>query len=1148
MSNPSPGSIRSIAYFTNHGHDPCAYLRLRSPLRNSGIMIIEGKEEGITYPERASQGDLVLIQRDFPRDLPAYEQIVALARQEKKPVVFEIDDLLLFLPETHPERKSQHYTESLLPMLQAIEEADFVTVTTGRLQEDLRQFNPNILLLPNFLDDAIWEMRPPCPAPGTETPLVIGYMGSESHMPDVEALVPVIEELLHRYPVGVRFHFWGVRPPTQIATHPQVTWIPAQTYEYEDFARYFLTQQADIFIAPLADNAFNRAKSPLKFFEYSALGAPGVYSRLEPFEQVITDGQDGLLAASQEEWVACLARLIEDPALRYQVASRAQETIRSKWLLSQNQTRWQAAYAHILQEYNASSGRASPAREVVKSINRQYYELNKLKDQHLRQKEQELAFQGQELELKEQALAQKAQELLQRGQELAQKDQSIQALSFELAEIKVSKAWKIALMIRRLRVALIPPNTRRARFARAAFHWLQGKKIRYTQQRSTALLDTLLEGEVRITACQELKPHQQAVDVIVCVHNALDDVRRCLESVVAHTTDPFSLIVVDDGSAEPTRDYLSAFATAEPRCQLLRNETAVGYTLAANIGMRRSTAPYLVLLNSDTIVGPEWVDRMVRAMQADDKIGVVGPLSNTASWQSIPKLSENGDWAINTLPPNTSVAQMSQWIARYSACILPQVPLLNGFCLMIRRALIDEIGIFDEETFGRGYGEEDDFNLRAGDAGWKKAIADDVYIFHAQSKSYSNARRYELARKSGEALQKKHGVDKIAASVAFMNPNRVMEGIRSRTPILVEREEILARGRQMYAGKKLLFVLPVIDAGGGANVIIDEARYMLQMGVEVRLFNLSDYKAGFLQSYPHLDIPTIFGEAEDLPRLAAAYDAVVASANYSVAWLKPLEQLDPAPILGYYIQGFEPLMYPDGSEPAQQALATYTMLKGCRRFTKTLWTRNMVYQNTGADSAVVGISVNIDLFRPRHQVALGQKPVTITAMVRPSSHYRNPQMTLSILRQVEKRFGKDVNIWLFGANEVREVVDEKYLDFNWRQLGKLTQPQVAAMLSKADIFTDFSSHQAMGLTALEAMSAGCCVIVPQNGGAVEFIRHQETGLVADTANEQANLHALEELVENDALRKQLQLAGMQHVVQYYPEKVSYNILKTLFDE
>lgn len=1122
-------SISSLAFFSNYDQDPCAYLRLRGPLRSQGIRVIEGKDGGRIFPERVSQGDLVVIQREFARELIAYKKIMELAQRDEKPVVFEIDDLLFHLPTTHPERLGVHYAESLLPMWLAMQQADWVTVTTPKLKEELTEVNKNIIVLPNFFDDSIWKMRQPMPKPDKNAPLVIGFMGSESHKPDLALIVPVLTKLLKRYPVELNFHFWGIKPPEEIAGCSQVKWIPAKTYEYVEFARYFQTQYADIFLAPLVDHKFNRAKSPLKFFEYSSLGVPGVFSRLEPFEQVIEDGDNGFLASSCEEWEEKLIQLIENQDLRMTMATNAQSTIQSKWLLSKNSHLWREAYEGILNSKLKKPAKASSNFEMVESLSSQYFELNGKRNRELLEKEQDL---------------------IQKEQELVQKEQLIQSLSFELAEIKVSRAWKIALLIRRMRTILLPPNTLRSRMASSVLRWLQGQRVNYVRRKRKALLDSLLDTKINEPGYKPVELHAENIDIIICVHNALEDVRHCLESVQKYTSEPFSIIIVDDGSDLPAKEFLQSFAALERRCKLIRNDDAKGYTLAANIGMRQSTSPYLILLNSDTIVGPEWVDRMVRAMESDSngKIGVVGPLSNTASWQSIPKLTENGDWAVNALPSGVTMSEMSKLVSTYSACIFPEVPLLNGFCMMIRKTLIDEIGYFDEENFGQGYGEEDDFNLRAEQAGWKKVIADDVYVFHAQSKSYSNLRRFKLSRQSGEILQKKHGIGLLADRVASMNPNRVMEGFRSHASIMPEREAIIKRGAERFSGKKVLFVLPVVDAGGGANVIIDEARYMIQMGVDARIFNLSEYRSGFIQSYPHLDIPTLYGSTKDLPKISAAFDAVIASANYSVEWLVPLQKMNEIPAMGYYVQGFEPLMYPENSDQAKQALASYTLIKGCKLFTKTQWTRKMVFEHTDVDPDVAGISVNVDLFRPRDMVPLGQKPVVIVAMVRPSSHYRNPIMTMQILKQVEKKFGNDVDIWLFGSNDIRDVIDHKYLDFKWKQLGKLTQKQVASVLSKADIFTDFSSHQAMGLTALEAMAAGCSVIVPQNGGAIEFIHNRKNGIVVDTASYQSSLQALEELVGDGQLRKQLQLSGIQDVVQYYPEKVSYNILNSLFGD
>jgi len=82
-------------------------------------------------------------------------------------------------------------------------------------------------------------------------------------------------------------------------------------------------------------------------------------------------------------------------------------------------------------------------------------------------------------------------------------------------------------------------------------------------------------------------------------------------------------------------------------------------------------------------------------MNLNKSIAVVGPLANTASWQSIPQLTNDGDWADNPLPQGVSVEKMAELVAEYSGYLFPEVPLLNGFCLMIRRGALDKVGLVD---------------------------------------------------------------------------------------------------------------------------------------------------------------------------------------------------------------------------------------------------------------------------------------------------------------------------------------------------------------------------------------------------------------------------------------------------------------------
>ncbi len=283
---------------------------------------------------------------------------------------------------------------------------------------------------------------------------------------------------------------------------------------------------------------------------------------------------------------------------------------------------------------------------------------------------------------------------------------------------------------------------------------------------------------------RKVAPHEHSAEIIVCIHNALDDVRRCLSSVIRYTLPPYRLILVDDGSQKETEEYLVNFSDTQ-NAVLIRNEEAKGYTLAANQGLRASQDKFVILLNSDTVVSEGWLDRMVQCAESSDRIGMVGPLSNTASWQSIPEVLVDGDWAANPLPEGVTVEDMAVLVAEDSKLIYPRLSFLNGFCIMIKRELINDIGYFDEETFGQGFCEENDYCLRARLNGWELVVADDVYVFHAQSKSYSHERRKKIGVESFKALVNKFGQSIIDDGVNQCRYDRAMLGIRARAKHLV---------------------------------------------------------------------------------------------------------------------------------------------------------------------------------------------------------------------------------------------------------------------------------------------------------------------------------------------------------------------------
>jgi len=249
-----------------------------------------------------------------------------------------------------------------------------------------------------------------------------------------------------------------------------------------------------------------------------------------------------------------------------------------------------------------------------------------------------------------------------------------------------------------------------------------------------------------------LRPPGHSIDIVVPVYNAADDLKRCVESVLLHTGGDYRLLLIDDGSPDKAVGVcfseIQSRALAQVRC--VSNRDNVGFTLTANlgIGLARDGAD-VVLLNSDTIVTRGWLDKLARCAQSDALIGTITPFSNNAEICSLPRFCENNKW-----PSERDTEPMVRALEWAAVPSYPDLPTGVGFCLYIRRALIDAIGAFDP-VFGLGYGEENDYCMRAARAGFRNVLCDDAFVVHLGGSSFG-AKRNDLARRNMAILLEHH--------------------------------------------------------------------------------------------------------------------------------------------------------------------------------------------------------------------------------------------------------------------------------------------------------------------------------------------------------------------------------------------------------
>ncbi|MFH1851403.1 MAG: glycosyltransferase [Candidatus Neomarinimicrobiota bacterium] len=231
--------------------------------------------------------------------------------------------------------------------------------------------------------------------------------------------------------------------------------------------------------------------------------------------------------------------------------------------------------------------------------------------------------------------------------------------------------------------------------------------------------------QVEATGSQQKPP---LASIIILTWNGIDYTRKCVESIRTNTRYPYEIIFVDNGSSDGTREYLADLVAGQRNFQLIANAGNHGFAAGNNQGMAAARGDYLVLLNNDVLVPEGWLERLVNCARLDQSIGLVGPLTNRISGLQMVADVPYTDPA-DSFEYSRRIAQAQR--GRYT----PR-RRIAGFALLIRRSLYDHIGGLDER-FGSGNYEDDDYCLRATAAGYKIMVAEDVFIHHFGSASFT---------------------------------------------------------------------------------------------------------------------------------------------------------------------------------------------------------------------------------------------------------------------------------------------------------------------------------------------------------------------------------------------------------------------------
>ncbi|HKP97817.1 MAG TPA: glycosyltransferase [Fibrobacteria bacterium] len=264
---------------------------------------------------------------------------------------------------------------------------------------------------------------------------------------------------------------------------------------------------------------------------------------------------------------------------------------------------------------------------------------------------------------------------------------------------------------------------------------------------------------------------EKMVSIVILGFNQVEYTKKCIESIRKYTRQKYELILIDNGS----KDGTEAFFRSIPGAKVVRNGENLGVSKGWNQGMRLAAGEYILILNNDIIVGPDWLENMVRLAESDPSIGLVGPRSNyIAGPQAVPDVPYESEGEIQGF--------IRKWQGEH-ALSAAEFQFIKGFCHLIPRRVFDKVGFYDER-FGKGNFEDDDYCMRVRVHGYRALFADDSFIHHYGSVSFNqesvdwralmieNRRKYELKWAKGASAVHDTQVSAPAAAV----PGKLEQG------------------------------------------------------------------------------------------------------------------------------------------------------------------------------------------------------------------------------------------------------------------------------------------------------------------------------------------------------------------------------------
>jgi hypothetical protein len=349
-------------------YSPSAVINVVTPLtamRETGLVQVTIRLQNEVTPVEVAAADVLVLCRNCT---PVYRPIFELALSLNIPILYDLDDHLLAAPKgSYTDQLFQ--TSGRKEMLEwLLRQSTLVRVHSPVLQQVIRQYNPNTAFVWSAVN---WALVPSELPTLSSNPIHIVYAAQrETGETMYQFIRQDIQAVLEKYGARICVHFLGYNPP-ELSAHPLVVCHPFES-DYSEFFSQFTRFGYSIGLAPMIDDLFHNSKTNIKFRDYAAAGAVGIYADTPLYRgNGVVDGETGLIVSGEAgSWLPALVRLIENPSLIETIRQQARKYVASRYNMNTVSQQWMEQFQSLPPRQTLSASERSMIETIQWSFNR----------------------------------------------------------------------------------------------------------------------------------------------------------------------------------------------------------------------------------------------------------------------------------------------------------------------------------------------------------------------------------------------------------------------------------------------------------------------------------------------------------------------------------------------------------------------------------------------------------------------------------------------------------------------------------------------------------------------------------------------------------------------------------------------------------